>query len=70
MDSRRPATPEWWLVSVTPLADLPSHSIVRLAFRDTPPVELLTAKAIPSEAHIERLARLVLDPPAPPPAAH
>jgi hypothetical protein len=63
---RRPLPPEWWLVGLTDLDELPSHTVLRIAFRDHPTTEVLTPRAVCDKAYIERVAGLVLDPPAPP----
>lgn len=62
----RPLPPEWWPVRSRSLPDLPSHTIVRLAFRDQPPIEVLTPRAIVTPEWLEYVAGLVLKPPPPP----
>lgn len=57
-------TPVWWVVSVDRHGD--DGQIVRFAFRDRGPAEVWVPGNPPHPAELERLALMVLDPPAPP----
>lgn len=65
----QPATPSWWLAGERRLAELPSHTVVRLGLADGRTVELLTPRALVSPEWLAQVAALVLDPPPPPPGA-
>ena len=55
--------PDWWLVTKR---HIPGEGTeVRLAFRDLPTHEVWVPHVDPGEAELDRLARLILDPPLP-----
>lgn len=56
--------PLWWLVNARPTGD--GRTIVRIAFRDRTPAEVMFPGRDPTDDDIEQLAALALKHPPPP----